>query len=80
MRRRSILQRGGVMPLFVIFLSASLFPISVPGLRSEAALIDELAVASPQNETVEERIYRVENGLLPPTVLKGEALTKMKLD
>jgi len=49
-----------------------------------ATLISSLWVSAPlgqstHEDVVAQRIERVENGLLPPAVLKGEAPEKMKL-
>ena len=80
MRRRSILQSGRVLSPLAMFLSVSWFLIVVPWPLSEAAIGDKRPAESQQEETVEERIRRVENGLLPPAVLKGEAPQLMKLE
>ena len=79
MRQVSILQTGGMLSPVAIFLILSLFLIVLPWPLSKATA-KEPTQQNQQTEKVEERIQRVENGLLPPTVLKGEALTGMKLE
>lgn len=74
-----MLQTGGVLSPIAIFLIFSLFLIVVPGPLSTNATGNESFQQNPQ-VTVEERIRRVENGLLPPAVLKGEVVPRMKLE
>ena len=66
--RRSMLQKLEVCVLSALVLICALVPSNV----SQAAL-------QTTASTIEARIQRVENGLLPPVILKGEAAPKMKL-
>ncbi|HEX6717052.1 MAG TPA: serine hydrolase [Pyrinomonadaceae bacterium] len=60
---RSMLQKLEVCALSAIILVCTLIPTSQAQTPS----------------SVEERIDRVENGLLPPAIIKGEAVSRMKL-
>src|SRR5688572_14095743 len=64
--RRSMLQKLEVCALCVLVFTCALIPSNV-------------SHASLQAGTIEARIQRVENGLLPPAILKGEAARPMKL-
>ena len=80
MKREFALQKGGVWPAMAILLSVSLLISIEQSALSQTASLGKLPAQSQQTESVEDRIRRVENGLLPPAVLKGEALTLMRLE
>jgi hypothetical protein len=66
--KRSILQRFEVCALTTLICACALIPSTISQVSDR-----------PLASTVEARIQRVENGLLQPTILKGEAAPKMKL-
>lgn len=69
------LQRGVVL--------LSLFSIAAAGLLTttqQGAAKITLFERYQQRAALEQRIERVENGLLPPVVLKGETPSRMRID
>ena len=77
MKRRLTLQKGGAALAWAILLFAGL--LAATGWSFSKAANANLLERS-QAETPEERIRRVENGLLPPAIVKGESPTLMKLE
>jgi CubicO group peptidase (beta-lactamase class C family) len=79
MRRIVALQKGVVLLSLMMTLLFGVLALE-PSEQTSAA--KELRTNLPQRAdatTVARRIERVENGLLPPAVVKGETPTKMKL-
>ena len=70
-------QKVGVCLALTILLGLS--PMVLPASLSDVNA-GGVGPLSGQEETREEKIRRVENGLLPPTVLKGETPLPMKLE
>src|SRR4029079_922521 len=66
-------QRGGVLFLILAMLFSSVL-VLLPNVPTSIALGQTGAA------TVAQRIERVEKGLLPPAVVKGELPTRMKLE
>ena len=78
MRRTSLLQRGGVLSFLLIALLAwGLNPAPSAAKFSRGGL-GELWRQEP-GSGLSQKIERVENGLLPPAVVKGEPAVRMKL-
>lgn len=75
MKPEFALQKVEVCAALAILLIAC-----VAGFVAPASLAQTANAQSKPIETVDERIRRVENGLLPPVVIKGEAPTVMKLE
>ena len=75
MRRLVALQRGVVLPLLVpaLMMSSATTWSQTPVAERRTYLHQTAGTATNQ------RIERVENGLLPPAVQRGETLAKMKL-
>src|SRR5882672_4006369 len=76
MRRMFIMQKGVVLFSVLVILVFNAWVLTPAEQRSE--VIDRPAQTA-DGTTVAQRIERVENGLLPPAVLKGETPAKMKL-
>jgi len=75
MRRIVALQRGEVLSLLVLALMTSSATIwSQTRVAERRSYLQQTA-----DTAITQRIERVENGLLPPAVQKGETLAKMKL-
>jgi hypothetical protein len=55
-----------------------LLSLASPGLLTTAQ--QGAAKSTSVDKTLEQRIERVENGLLPPVVLKGETPLRMRID
>lgn len=65
--------------LFLFLLILTLLSLSVAGIFSPAGSAQKRVLASTRNANLDERIRRVENGLLPPVIVKGEPIAAMKL-
>lgn len=84
MRRKSALQRGLVwlFSVWTVFVSL-VFTFTSEGQGSAAKLKTNLSARgqqqTPSADNLAQRIERIENGLLPPSVLKGEAPVRMRL-
>ena len=80
MRRKSALQRGLVWLFSVWAIIVSLaFTITWPGQAFTAAHLKTNLRQTSGAVSLAQRIERIENGLLPPSVLKGEMPVRMRL-
>lgn len=65
--------------IFLLFSTLLIFDLSFAGLFVRSDLVHQQVVASGVSDVLSERIGRVENGLLPPVLIKGDSAVGMKL-
>ncbi|MGH9943387.1 MAG: serine hydrolase [Pyrinomonadaceae bacterium] len=65
--------------VFLFLSMLTVLSLCIAGMFSPAGFAQKRVLASAQNDSLDERIRRVENGLLPPVVIKGEPSVALKL-
>ena len=65
--------------LFLFLLMLTVLSLSLAGVFSRGGSAQKRVSASVKNDSIDERIRRVENGLLPLVAIKGEPNAAMKL-
>jgi CubicO group peptidase (beta-lactamase class C family) len=76
--RSNALQKGVVLS-FLLTSSVSSFVAPAPHGQTPTADFNANLTQKPDSSDRSSRIERVENGLLPPTVMKGETPVRMRL-
>ncbi len=66
--------------LFLFLFILTVLSLSVAGIFSPAGFAQKRVPVSARNNSLDERIRRVENGLLAQVIIKGEPNAAMKLD
>ncbi|HXM47271.1 MAG TPA: serine hydrolase [Pyrinomonadaceae bacterium] len=79
MRRVFIMQKGVVLLLVLAILVSSALALAPPEQTSAPAPPKTKLQQTADAASLAQRIERVENGLLPPAVVKGETPARMKL-
>jgi hypothetical protein len=65
--------------VFLFLFILTIVNLSVAGIFPTTGFAQKRVPASTQNHDLDERIRRVENGLLPPIIIKGEPSAAMEL-
>lgn len=65
--------------IFLFLFILTVLSLSVAGIFSPSGFAQKRVPVSAQNDSLDERIRRVENGLLVPIIIKGEPSAAMKL-
>jgi len=65
--------------VFLFLFILTVLSLSIAGIFSPGGFAQKRVLASAQNDSLDERIRRVENGLLLPVIIKGEPSAAMKL-
>ncbi len=65
--------------IFLFLFILTVLSLSVAGIFSPAGFAQKRVSVSARNDSLDERIRRVENGLLAPVIIKGEPSAAMKL-